>query len=116
MRTRLALLTRLTEYVTAQFAQDLTDLTRRIEEHGEVDGYVVRETVAMLRSWLEESDLLLVRIELTIEGARQPAVNEILLEQGSQLVGIVEHAMEHTGKAPDPVRAQTLIAAVCCTT
>ena len=79
MRTRLALLTRLTEYVTAQFAQDLTDLTRRIEEHGEVDGYVVRETVAMLRSWLEESDLLLVRIELTIEGARQPAVNEILL-------------------------------------
>ena len=101
MRTRLALLTRLTEYVTAQFALDLTDLTQRIEEHGEVDGYVVRETVAMLRSWLEEPDLLLVRIELTIEGARQPAVNEILLEQGSQLVGIVEHAMASTGKEPD---------------
>ena len=112
MRTRLALLTRLTEYVTAQFALDLTDLTQRIEDHGEVDGYVVRETVAMLRSWLEEPDLLLVRIELTIEGARQPAVNEILLEQGSQLVGIVEHAMASTGKEPDPVRAQTLIAAV----
>ena len=112
MRTRLALLTRLTEYVTAQFALDLTDLTQRIEEHGEVDGYVVRETVAMLRSWLEEPDLLLVRIELTIEGARQPAVNEILLEQGSQLVGIVEHAMASTGKEPDHVRAQTLIAAV----
>jgi len=112
MRTRLALLTRLTEYVTAQFALDLTDLTQRIEDHGEVDGYVVRETVAMLRSWLEEPDLLLVRIELTIEGARQPAVNEILLEQGSQLVGIVEHAMASTGKEPDHVRAQTLIAAV----
>jgi DNA-binding transcriptional regulator YbjK len=112
MRTRVALLTRLTEFVTAQFAHDISDLTQRIEEHARVDGYVVQETVAMLRSWLQAPDLLLVRMELTIEGSRQPAVAEILQVQWAQLVQIVEHAMEATGKEHNPARAKTLLAAI----
>jgi len=112
MRTRVALLTRLTEYVTAQFAHDIADLTQRIEQHARVDGYVVRETLAMLRSWLEDPDLLLVRMELTIEGARQPEVADILQVQWVQLVQIVEHAMEATGKERHPARARTLLAAI----
>jgi DNA-binding transcriptional regulator YbjK len=112
MRTRVALLTRLTEYVTSQFAHDISDLTQRIEVHAGVDGYVVKETLAMLRSWLQDPDLLLVRMELTIEGSRQPAVAEILQVQWVQLVEIVEHAMEATGKAHSPVRARTLLAAI----
>src|SRR4051812_45754087 len=56
MRTRVALLRRLTEYVTSQFARDIAELTRRIEQHAPVDGYVVRETLAMLRSWLDDPD------------------------------------------------------------
>src|ERR1700755_1151926 len=71
MRTRVALLTRLTEYVTSQFARDIADCTHRIEEHAGVDGYVVQATIAMLRSWLEHPELLLVRMELTLEGSRQ---------------------------------------------
>ena len=118
MRTRLALLTRLTEYVTAQFARDITGLTQRIEDRGTVDGFVVEETVAMLRSWLQVPDLLLARIELTIEASRQPAVDQILEGQWDQLVAIVEHAMTTTDpdpdpdRAPDPARAETLLAAV----
>lgn len=112
MRTRAALLTRLTEYVTAQFAHDIADLTQRIEEHARVDGYVVQETVAMLRSWLQTPDLLLVRMELTIEGSRQVEVAEILQGQWLQLVQIVEHAMEATGKEHNPARAKTLLAAI----
>jgi DNA-binding transcriptional regulator YbjK len=112
MRTRVALLTRLTEYVTSQFAHDISDLTQRIEQHARVDGYVVRETLAMLRSWLDDPELLLVRMELTIEGARQPEVADILQVQWVQLVQIVEHAMEATGKEHNPARARTLLAAI----
>jgi DNA-binding transcriptional regulator YbjK len=112
MRTRVALLTRLTEYVTAQFSHDIADLTHRIEECAHVDGYVVQETVAMLRSWLQAPDLLLVRMELTIEGSRQVEVAEILQVQWLQLVEIVEHAMEATGKVHNPARAKTLLAAI----
>jgi DNA-binding transcriptional regulator YbjK len=112
MRTRIALLTRLTAYVTSRFAHDISDLTQRIEEHAAIDGYVVQETVAMLRSWLQDPDLLMVRMELTIEGSRQPEVAEILQVQWVQLVEIVEHAMEATGKEHSPVRATTLLAAI----
>jgi DNA-binding transcriptional regulator YbjK len=112
MRTRIALLTRLTEYVTSRFAQDISDLTQRIEKHAAIDGYVVQQTVAMLRSWLQDPDLLMVRMELTIEGSRQPEVAEILQVQWVQLVDIVEHAMEATGKEHSPVRARTLLAAI----
>jgi DNA-binding transcriptional regulator YbjK len=112
MRTRVALLTRLTEYVTSRFAHDISDLTQRIEEHAPVDGYVVQQTVAMLRSWLQDPDLLLVRMELTIEGSRQREVADILQVQWVQLVQIVEHAMEATGKERSPVRAKTLLASI----
>lgn len=112
MRTRVALLTRLTEYVASQFARDISDLTQRIEVHAAVEGYVVTQTLAMLRSWLQDPDLLLVRLELTIEGSRQPAVAEILQVQWLQLVEIVEHAMEATGKRHSPVQARTLLAAI----
>ena len=57
----------------------------------------------MLRSWLEDPDLLLVRMELTIEGSRQAEVAEILQVQWVQLVRLVEHAMEATGKEHSPV-------------
>jgi DNA-binding transcriptional regulator YbjK len=112
MRTRVALLTRLTEYVISRFGHDIAECTQRIEEHAAIEGYVVRETVAMLRSWLQDPDMLLVRMELTIEGSRQPAVAEILQGQWTQLVQLVEHAMETTGKPHSPVRAGTLLAAI----
>jgi len=112
MRTRLALLTQLTEYVTAQFARDIADLTQRIEEHVGDEQYPLEQTVAMLRSWLQDTDLLLVRLELTIEGSRQPAVAEILQAQWGELVRIVQHAMVATGKEHNPVGAPTLIAAI----
>jgi DNA-binding transcriptional regulator YbjK len=112
MRTRLALLTRLTEFVTSQFARDIQELTRRIEEHVGDEQYPLEQTVAMLRSWLQDTDLLLVRLELTLEGSRQPAVAEILQAQWAELVLIVQHAMVSTGKQHSPVGAPTLIAAI----
>lgn len=112
MRTRLALLTRLTEYVAAQFSEDIAALTGRIEEHVGVEGYAVSQTVAMLRSWLDAPDLLLVRMELSIEGARQPAVAEIFAHQSRQLVAVVEHAMDAAGHEHGRTRAVTLIAAI----
>ena len=114
MRTRLALLTRLTEYVAAHFAADLAELTGRIEEHLDVEGYAAQQTSAMLRSWLQHPELLLVRTELTLEGSRQPAVAKITLAQSERLVAIVEHALLSAGteQAQARLRAVTLTASI----
>jgi DNA-binding transcriptional regulator YbjK len=112
MRTRLALLTGLTEFVIAQFAEDINELTSRIEKHAGEAGYAIPQTSAMLRSWLAEPDLLLVRIELTVEGSRQPALGAILHDQAERLTDVVEHAILAAGHEHGRDRATTLIAAI----
>jgi DNA-binding transcriptional regulator YbjK len=112
MRTRLALLTGLTEFVIAQFAEDINELTSRIEKHAGEAGYAIPQTSAMLRSWLAEPDLLLVRIELTVEGSRQPAVGTILHDQADRLTDVVERAILAAGHEHGRDRARTLIAAI----
>jgi DNA-binding transcriptional regulator YbjK len=119
MRTRLALLTRLTEFVIAPFARDLQQLTQRVEEHRAADAdrsgdaaYAVQQTAAMLQSWVLEPDLLLARLELTIEGSRQPALAAIGQSVSQQLVDVVEHAMDDEGPGDKRIRATALIAAL----
>lgn len=112
MRTRSALLTRLTEYVIAFFTAEIADLTQRIESHAGEKEYAVSQTGAMLRSWLDEPDLLLVRMELTLEGSRQPAIAAIMQAQAQRLTEVVEHTMLTAGHEHGTARATTLIAAI----
>ncbi len=112
MRTRLALLTRLTEYVTDHFSRDIQELAAKIEVHGTVEGYAVRQTTEMLRSWLLEPEMLLARVELALEGSRQPEIAAITQAQLRDLESIVESAMAASGHEHSRTRAITLIAAV----
>jgi DNA-binding transcriptional regulator YbjK len=112
MRTRVALLTGLAEFVCAGFAEDITDLAQRIEEHAGELGYAPEETIAMLRSWLTQPDLLLARMELSIEGSRQPAVAEVMQAQAEGLTDVVEHAILVAGHEHGRDRAITLISSI----
>ena len=113
MRTRVALLTRLTEFVTAQFARDIADLTVRIEEHhGQDSSYAVQETTAMMRSWLLEPEMLLARVELAIEGARTPEIAAIMQAELRELEDIVDHVIASKGHEHSRARASTLIASI----
>src|SRR3982751_702680 len=71
LRTRLALLTALAQFVASRFTDDTRDLTDRIAAHSE-DGddgeYAVRETVSMCVEWLEHPEMLQTRLELALEG------------------------------------------------
>jgi DNA-binding transcriptional regulator YbjK len=112
MRTRVALLTRLAEFVIARFAEDIAELTRHIEEHAGELGYAPAQTVAMLRSWVTRPDLLLVRMELTIEGSRQPAVAQVVQAQAERLTAVVEHTMSVAGHEHGHDRAVALISSI----
>ncbi|MEO7352222.1 MAG: hypothetical protein ABIR34_02790 [Marmoricola sp.] len=112
MRTRVALLTRLTEYVSAHFARDIEELTERIEKHPGIDDYAVQETTAMMRSWLLEPEMLLARVELSLEGSRQPEIARITRAQLCELEDIVEHVMSSKGHEHSRARAATLLASI----
>ena len=72
----------------------------------------MQETSAMLRSWLLEPELLLARLELSIEGSREPEIARVWQAQAQQLVAIVEHAMDRKAVERSETRAVTLIAAL----
>lgn len=113
MRTRAALLTALTTFVTAHFWRDVQALTGRIEACADGDeGYAVQQTATMLLDWLGETDLLLTRVELTLEGARQPEVAAASQTWWPDLVEVVDHALATGGKPHSRARAETLIAAI----
>ena len=113
MRTRLALLTRLTEYVTAQFARDIEELAVRIEERASGDSeYAVQQTTAMMTSWLREPEMLLARVELSLEGSRQPDIGAIMQAGLRELENIVDHVMASKGHEHSRARAATLVAAI----
>jgi len=117
LRTRLALLTALSEHVAARFATDIEQVTHRIEEESArtgPPGPALDETSALLRRWLADPDLLLARMELTLEGVRQPELAAVFLRQSEQLVDLVAHAMAPVRRVGEDLRARaaTLIAAL----
>jgi DNA-binding transcriptional regulator YbjK len=116
LRTRLALLTALAEYVASRFATDTRALTERITAHatvGEPDSdYAVAQTVAMFVDWVEHPELLRTRLELALEGGRQPALSEVTVAWGRELVEIVEDLLRFKGLPDAEERATTLVAAM----
>ena len=85
----------------------------RIEEHPDKDAaYAVQQTTAMMRSWLLEPEMLLARVELAIEGSRQPEIAAIIQTELRELEAIVDHVMTRKGHEHSRARATTLIASI----
>ena len=66
----------------------------------------------MMRSWLLEPEMLLARVELSIEGSRQPEIAAIVQTELRELEDIVDHVMASKGHEHSRARAGTLIAAI----
>ena len=66
----------------------------------------------MFRSWLEHPELLQTRLELSLEGQRQPEIAEVSAAWGRELVTIVEDILRRAGHAHATDRADTLTAAM----
>lgn len=116
MRTRLALLTRLTEYVVHALASDIDAVTREIESRPDDPGLALTATSGLLRGWLRRPALLVTRMELSLEATRQADLAALLRAHGERLVAVVQHAVTsaHPDWADDvaALRASTLVAAL----
>jgi DNA-binding transcriptional regulator YbjK len=114
-RTREALQTGLTQYVAAQCGADVAELAEQLAAHPadepDVQETVIALTVGAFESWLDERELLLARIELSMEASRNPALAALLAEYRERLVGVVEATLAARGKRHDGRTAEALVAA-----
>jgi len=109
-RTRRALQTALTEYVVGALAADVAGLTEELRGCSGADDRAVELTARLFLRWLDERELLLAKLELSLEASRDPALATLLAASRAQLVDVVAGVTDARGKAHGTERAETLVA------
>lgn len=92
LRTRLALVTALAEFIAAGLIDSVEELAGR-QQAGEDDATVVEHALDLFAGWLREPDALLAKAELTQEATRQPAIAEAMAPARERIEGIVRQIL-----------------------
>lgn len=112
LRTRRALQSALTEYVADRLVADVDELTERlranIERSGRAGG--VAGAMALFQHWLDERELLVARLELTMAATRDEELARLLAGYRSRLVQLIETILVASGREHSDARAETLVA------
>jgi DNA-binding transcriptional regulator YbjK len=108
LRTRRALQAALAEDVAERLLADVDRLADDLSAAAEPDG--VGAAIALFQRWLEQRELLVARLELTMAASRDPELAGLLAAQRGRLVELVERIMTATGKEHGAARAEALVA------
>lgn len=112
LRTRRALQAALTEYVANALVADVDVLAEQLRanlERGGRSGGVDGALDLFLR-WLDQRELLVARLELTMAATRDPELARLLEDHRTRLVQIVEAIMTAAGREHSDARAEALVA------
>jgi DNA-binding transcriptional regulator YbjK len=118
LRTRQALQVAVTQYVAAAMTSDVDRLGAELTELGEgctwedARSQVVAATLALFERWLNERELVLAHLELSMEAPRNPAVAEELEACRAKLVAVVDGILVARDREHGGTRAEALVAAL----
>ena len=110
LRTRKALVLALTEFVAGQVTADVQDLAGDLAHCALEDDEAIETVTAFFMRWLDERDLLLARMELSLESSRDPELAAMLDGCRQGLVDLVDGILAARGKEHSEALAQTLVA------
>ena len=109
-RTRQALQLAVTEHVAATLATDVDELAAELVECSGDEALAVELTLALFERWLDERELIVAKLELSLEAPRNPAVAEALTASRTRLVGVVDGILTRADKEHADGRAEALVA------
>lgn len=110
-RTRNALQAALTEYVAASLLADVDRLTEQISVCGPDDEQAaVAATLELFLQWLDQRELLVARLELTMAATRDDDLAQLLADHRARLINIVDEIITASGKDHGEARAEALVA------
>ena len=110
LRTRKALVLALTQHVANSLAEDVEGLATELTACALGEEAAVEAVTGFFMRWLDERDLLLTRMELSLEAARDPEVAALLAAFRRRLIGLVESILSARGKDQGAALAETLVA------
>ena len=111
-RTRKALQAALTEYVAGALGADVASLADDLEESLGTDDRAVELAMRLFLRWLDERELLMAKLEVSLEASREPELAGLLAEWRARLVELVDRIMVARGLEQGTDRAETLVASL----
>ena len=108
LRTRRALQAALAEDVAERLLGDVDRMADDLSALPEPDG--VDAAIELFLRWLDQRELLVARLELTMAASRDPELAGLLAAQRRRLIEVVERIMTATGKEHGGARAEALVA------
>ncbi|MFC7493898.1 MULTISPECIES: TetR/AcrR family transcriptional regulator [unclassified Nocardioides] len=109
-RTRSALQAALTEYVADALLADVDRLAEHIRSCGPDDDAGMQSALELFLRWLDQRELLVARLELTMAASRDAELAQLLADHRAQLVTIVDTILTAAGKEHGAERAEALVA------
>ncbi|MDF1606395.1 TetR/AcrR family transcriptional regulator [Nocardioides sp. YIM 152315] len=109
-RTRSALQAALTEYVAHALLADVDRLAEQMRACGPDEQTGVEAALELFLRWLDQRELLVARLELTMAASRDAGLARLLADHRSRLVTLVEEIMSAAGKEHSEERAEALVA------
>lgn len=111
LRTRLALVTALAEFIAAGLIDSVEELAGR-QQAGDSDARVVELALDLFAGWLQEPDALLAKAELAQEATRQTEIAEALAPARERIEGIVRQIFTVADVEDVETSAPAIIAAM----
>lgn len=111
LRTRMALVTALTEFIAAGLVDNVEVLAGR-QQAGETDEAVIESALDLFAGWLREPDALIAKAELAQEVAREPEIAAAMEPARERIEGIVGQILTLAEVDDVQTSAQAIIAAM----
>jgi len=109
-RTRQALQAALAAYVANELLADVDRLAERVQAADPDEATTVDAAVDLFLHWLDQRELLVARLELTMAASRDPELSSVLTDHRARLVALVEQIMCAAGKEHGNLPAEALVA------
>lgn len=111
-RSRSALQSALAAYVVRRLSADVEGLATKLDERPGDHDHAVAATSATFRRWLDDSDLLQARLELTLAAARDDDLAGQLHDSREALTTIADDILVRGGHAHSVAVSATIVAAL----
>lgn len=111
-RSRSALQAAMAAYVVWQLAADVETLATELDQHPGDHDHAVVAIGDTFRRWLDESDLVTARLELTLAAARDDDLAVQLRDSRQSLTTIVDDIMVRGGHTHSGAVSATIVAAL----
>ncbi|MBA2956291.1 TetR family transcriptional regulator [Nocardioides sp. MAH-18] len=109
-RTRQALQAALASYVSDALLTDVDELAARMQAASPDEATTVGAAVDLFLQWLDQRELLIARLELTLAASRDADLRALLVDHRARLVTIVDQIMCAAGKEQGGLSAEALVA------